>query len=76
MTIPPHHFVERWFNGRCRLQVGQTVYDIVRVEIPVRLVRFTARIDGHVIAERAKFTTLLRDLDRREAANTTGSAHA
>ncbi len=74
--VPAHSFIERWFNGRCRLQVGETVYDIVRIEIPVRLVRFTARLNGEVIAERAKFTTLLRDLDRRETADKTGTSNA
>lgn len=69
MTVPAHHFVERWFNGRCRLQVGTSVYDVVRIEIPVRLVRFVARRDGTVIGERARFSTLLRDLARHDAAH-------
>lgn len=48
--------------GRCKLKVNDTVYDVVRWEVPVKIVRFTARRDGVVIAEKAKFTTLLRDL--------------
>lgn len=72
--VPQHSFVERWFNGRCKLKVGETVYDVVRIEMPVRIVRFVARRDGVVITERAKFTTLLRDLGRREPKTETPNA--
>lgn len=64
--IPEYTFIEPWnpLSCRCKLAVGSAVYDIVRWTAPVRVVRYTARKNGAVVAERGKFTTLLRDLGR------------
>ena len=64
MRNPGYEFVERWdrLNGRCKVRVGEHVYDVERWTMPVRIVRFTARLNGAVVAEKAKFTTLLRAL--------------
>lgn len=46
------------------LRVGERVFRIVRWTAPVRVVRFSAYRDGKLVAERARFTALLRDLER------------
>ena len=46
------------------LRVGDRVFRVVRWTMPVRVVRFTAYFDGKPVAERARFTALLRDLER------------
>lgn len=68
-AIPPYTFIEPWnpLSCRCKLAVNSTVYDVVRWTAPVRVVRYTAQKDGAVVAERGKFTTLLRDLGRLSA---------
>jgi hypothetical protein len=65
--IPSYSFAQPWdrLNGRCKIEMGGRVYDVVRWTAPVRIVRFTARLDGVVVAERAKFTALLRDLGKQ-----------
>lgn len=66
-AIPAHTFVEPWnpLSCRCKLGIGGETYDVVRWTMPVRIVRYTARKNGIVVAERAKFTSLLRDLGKR-----------
>ena len=63
-AIPSYAFAEPpdRLNGRCKIIVGGVTYDVVRWTAPVRVVHYTARRDGVVVAERAKFTALLRDL--------------
>lgn len=62
--IPAYTFIEPWnpLSCRCKLAIGENVYDVVRWTAPVRVVRYTARKNGEVVSERGKFTTLLRDL--------------
>jgi hypothetical protein len=72
--LPAYSFVEPWFMGRCKVAMGDAVFDVVRWEAPIRIVRFTARRNGAVVAERAKFTMLLRDLAALAPAAPTGGS--
>lgn len=62
--IPAHTFISPWnpLSCRCELAIGERVYEVVRWTAPVRCVRYTARKDGVVVAERGSFPALLRDL--------------
>lgn len=63
-TEMSYTFVVPWnpLSCRCQIEVGGVVYDVLRWTAPIRIVRYTARRDGVVVAERAKFPALLRDL--------------
>lgn len=63
-TVPAHAFVAPWnpLSCRCTVEIGGGIYDVVRWTAPVRVVRYTARKDGSVVAERGTFPALLRDL--------------
>jgi hypothetical protein len=63
-AVPAHSFITPWspLSCRCKVEVGGRAYDVVRWTAPVRIVRYTARQNGTVVAERGAFPALLRDL--------------